>query len=117
MALFRAFSEAARARGTIPIMLMLPDRSSVERIRRGAPPVYAPLEETLARQGLTVWDGADAFRPAPVSTDSLFAPFLHYSPLGNRVLARWLARRLQALRATDGPSLWRILSARNYLII
>ena len=113
VALFRAFSEAARARGTIPIMLMLPDRSSVERIRRGAPPVYAPLEETLARQGLTVWDGADAFRPARVSTDSLFAPFLHYSPLGNRVLARWLARRLQALRATDGPSLWQSRERRH----
>ena len=98
VAVFRAFAEAVRARGVVPVALMLPDRASVESLRHGGPPVYAPLREALVQHGITVWDGGEAFRATEAPVQNIFAPGGHYSPAGNRVLAEWLALQLESLR-------------------
>jgi len=101
VAVFRAFVAAARARNADPAVILLPDRTSVESGRRGAPAVYAPLKTALLNRGIKTWDAADAFRSAFGTVDELFASGGHYSPKGNRLLAQWL----QGLLAAEGEVL------------
>jgi hypothetical protein len=97
VALLGAFNDAIRADSAIPVVLMLPNRASVETVRRGGLAEYAPLSDALGRHRLAVWDGMSAFRDSG-SVESLFAPGGHYSPAGNRALAAWLSTRLDSLR-------------------
>jgi hypothetical protein len=98
VALLDAFSREVHEATSIPAVIMLPDRHSVARLRRGEPAVYAPLTRALLDRQVTVWDAGDAFRAATHPIDTLFAPGGHYSPTGNRILADWLAVRLAAVR-------------------
>ena len=98
VAVLEAFAQEVRDDAAIPAVVMLPDRTSVERLRRGEPAVYAPLSDSLIARRVAVWDPGEAFRGAEHSIDDLFAPGGHYSPAGNRVLADWLATRLAAVR-------------------
>lgn len=101
VALLRAFTDAIRADSAIPVVVMLPNRASVENVRQGSSAEYAPLSDALARQHITVWDGVSAFgRSGPV--EGLFAAGGHYSPTGNRAIAAWLSTRLDSLRLADG---------------
>jgi hypothetical protein len=99
-AVLRAFADAVRDNGAVPAVVMMPDRSSVESLRRGGAAVYAPLRGALRERGITVWDASEAFRTSGVPVSDLFAAGGHYSPAGNRVLADWLAPRVAALRRT-----------------
>ena len=103
VAILRAFSDAVRADAAIPVVLMLPNRSSVEQVLRGSPAEYAPLSDALGREGIVVWDGMHAFHGISGPVDSLFAPGGHYSPAGNRAIARWLAGPLDSLRLARLP--------------
>lgn len=98
VAVLRAFSAAVLDRGAVPAIVMMPDHASIDRMRGGAVPSYQPLTKALVDQGLTVWDGADAFRGVSVPVSSLFASGGHYNAAGNRVLANWLETHLDSLR-------------------
>lgn len=106
VAVLRAFTTAVRDSGAVPAVVLLPDRASVESVRRDGEPVYAPLRDALREHDVPIWDAASAFHAAPGATTTLFAAGGHYSPAGNEVLAAWLARRLDSLRA-HWPSLRR----------
>jgi len=97
VAIITRFAAVVRGRGVTPIILLLPDKRSVKSVHDGNETVYEPLRSTLVRRGLTVWDGIDAFRSTEMSVDRLFAPYLHYSALGNGVLAQWLRQKLEPL--------------------
>jgi hypothetical protein len=98
VAVMRAFADSVRARRAIPAVLLLADRNSVEKMRRGGAATYAPLREALVKEGVTVWDAADAFGSVSGPLDPLFASGGHYSGEGNRLVARWLAVHLDSLR-------------------
>lgn len=93
-ALMLAFADSVRARGAEPIFVLLPDHDSVEGIRTGAPSVYAPLRDSLEKNGspTRVIDLMSAFAAAPATTsvESWFAPGGHYSAAGNRIVADWI---------------------------
>ena len=97
VALLAAFTDAIRGDSAIPVVVMLPRRSSVESVRGGGLAEYTPLSAALARLHITVWDGMSALRDSG-SVESLFAAGGHYSPAGNRAIAAWLATRLDSLR-------------------
>ncbi len=98
LAVFEAFARDVRDDAAIPAVVLLPDRNSVSLLRAGQPSVYAPMADSLVARQVRVWDAGEAFRAAAHPIDDLFASGGHYSPLGNRVLADWLATRLAAVR-------------------
>jgi hypothetical protein len=104
VALFRKFADAARQRGALPIVVMLPDRKTLDRIARGAPAAYGPLITALEHADIPFADASDALVAHGGGTggfDTLFAPGGHYSESGNARVAAWLTGRLRKLA---GPS-------------
>lgn len=96
-AVLRAFSSAVRDSGAVPVVLMLPDRSSIERVRHGQKESYRPLTDALRANRVAVWDAMEAFRPLSVPEGTLFASGGHYSPAGNRAVAVWLKAQVDSL--------------------
>lgn len=96
--LFERFSEAVRAAGAVPIVVLLPDRSSVELARAGRPTVLAPLVDALRARQLDYLDATRAFQGANRPTDigDWFMPGGHYSPSGNRVVGTWIGAEVRA---------------------
>ncbi|MCL4213194.1 MAG: hypothetical protein KJZ74_04710 [Gemmatimonadales bacterium] len=107
-AILAAFSDSARARGATALVVMLPDPHSVESARDGRRTVYAPLADSLTRDGqVEVLDLAPAFvaHLATAGGDGLFAPGGHFGPIGNRIIAERLRVRLDALRKSEQPDI------------
>ena len=100
MRLFQLFADSARARGQRPLVVFLPDRWTVEQVRAGRAPVYAPLVEALRQRGIPLLDAVEAFRDGDVvESGAWFMPGGHYAAAGNRVVATWLGPRLVAVAA------------------
>jgi hypothetical protein len=96
VALLEQFADTVRAAGRSPLVVFLPSRASVERSLAGGRLLYEPLAAALRSAGVEYLDAADAFREAVAAggPHRWFAPGGHYSEEGNRVVAAWLARRL-----------------------
>jgi hypothetical protein len=98
-ALFRQFSESVRQSGALPLVLMLPDQRSIERVRQGELTIYEPLLAYMRAHSIDYVDAAEAFREAepdsPRGTKGWFAPQGHYSPGGNQLVAAWLAKTIR----------------------
>jgi hypothetical protein len=98
-ALFRQFSDSVRQSGASPLVLMLPDHKSVDRVRAGEPSIYHPLLAYMREHAIDHVDGAAAFREAEpdpaLGTRAWFAPQGHYSPSGNQLVAAWLAKTIR----------------------
>jgi hypothetical protein len=96
MSLFEQFVSDARARGALPLVVILPDLESVLRRANNRPPSYMPLLDELRAHRIDYWDLGEAFLTAPpsVKAEDWFMPGGHYSPSGNRLVASWLAPRL-----------------------
>lgn len=103
MALFERFVSAARTHGAEPVILLFPDRLSLERMRRSDVTVYAPIARALANEGAPVIDLAHAFNKLPNEPlDHWFMPGGHYSPRGNEIVATAVRDWLQRRRSVDG---------------
>lgn len=98
VAVFEAFADSVRRKDAHPVIVMFPERESVERARAGGSTLYAPLRRTLEKNGIEVWDVADTLRLLPGDLGPYYAAGGHYAPPGNRLVAQWLASRLEALR-------------------
>ena len=97
--LMRRVATEAKALGATPAIMVIPDRFSLERLRRGVPPAESPLLEACNAAELVCWDVADAFAgSADAPLDGWFSPGGHYSPEGNAMVAAWVTARLEALR-------------------
>jgi len=92
VALLEAFYDAACGPETPAVVLVLPDRDSVEDARRDRPTIYDPLLDSLEVRKIPVLDGVEAFEgDAPESgVAGWFGPRGHYSPAGNAAFAEWL---------------------------
>ena len=103
IALFQAFADSARAYGHVPVIVLLPDRTSLGLRERGLPTLYSPLTRALQAHGLGYLDTADAFerRGFAGGVDRWFNPGGHYSPEGNAVVAAWLREQLLARPELD----------------
>lgn len=95
-ALFQDFAAKARAAGTVPLIIIFPDRESIVRRQRGLAPIFAPLLDDLRARGIEYLDLTEAFlaRGAAQRLDDWFMPLGHYSPSANRIVAEWLGPRL-----------------------
>ena len=99
VAMFDQFRSTAMRRGSRITILLFPDRKSLERARVGKPTMYQTLADTLAARGHSFMDLAEAFLAEPEGTavSTWFTDGNHYSPAGNAVVAKWLARYVQNL--------------------
>ena len=95
--IFEIFVALARTRGSIPVVVMLPDRRVLQAMQNSGPRSYDPLIDHLKEKRIDVLDASDAFVAADLSggLDRWFAPYGHYSAQGNRVVSAWLARALR----------------------
>jgi hypothetical protein len=112
-ALFRRFSDAVRKSGASPLVLVLPDEKSIQRVRQGQPAIYEPLLAHMRAHSIDYVDAAAAFlaiEPAsPRGTKDWFAPQGHYSRKGNQIVAAWLATTIRRFvgmprRGADGQT-------------
>lgn len=79
-----------------PIVLILPDGYSMERMRNGQSGVMDPVRKLCRDEGLDCIDAADAFlaQSAEANAASWFEDRFHYSVEGNRIVANWIAREI-----------------------
>ena len=88
----------------VPLVVVFPDRISIESDAAGGSTVYEPLVRTLRRDGVAMLDLIDAFRQRPgPDLEVLFMPGGHYSPIGNSLVADAIGGALLELRSdADG---------------
>ena len=86
---------------SVPVVILFPDQTDLNRLRRGEDSVYAPLLEHLKRRKCHVLDMGDSLAVAPYPTRELVPG--HYSPLANALVATALAQFLQQ-RGIDSPN-------------
>ena len=100
----RGFYAQAKKDSARPVVVFLPNLADIERARRDASTCsYAELADGLRRDGLRVLDLAPAFAASNEElVDLVTGPWKHYSPLGNRIVAKAVATYLRE-HGLDGP--------------
>ena len=95
-ALFERFATAARDAGAKPIVVLLPDRDALAVAHESGRRILAPLLVALDSAHIEVIDFTDTFLEAGAGADPAgwFMSGGHYSPQGNRLVARTLLRLL-----------------------
>lgn len=91
LAICRQFAEEARARGTRPVVVLIPMRDLLAEYPGGEKPL--PLVRMLQEAGIETWDLSPEFARAP-DLDRLNPPKRHMTAAGNRVIAEALAKLL-----------------------
>ncbi len=93
--LFDAFYEEALKNGSLPLIVIFPNRPDLYRDKKNKVSDYAPLLKYLASKGYRTLNALDGFKKFGEghSVDDYFntgGQGGHYGPLGNEVVARFL---------------------------
>jgi len=111
------FYREALANGSLPILVMYPQRKDVRLRHQGAKVTYQPLLDELRRRGYRVIDLGDGFHRYDPEAAMTRKNFLHYPKVGNQMVAQWVRDELtrqgltrpegvrRALKATRAPGL------------
>ncbi len=111
------FYREALANGSVPVIVLYPQRKDVRLRRDGKPVTYQPLLDELRRQGYRVIDLGDGFQRYDPAGEMVKTGFTHYPKSGNEMAARWMNEVLareglttpegvrKALEATRAPVL------------
>jgi hypothetical protein len=109
----REFARTAREEGTVPVVVLLPDRGDVRRAREGEPTSYATIAAALSARDLRVVDAAEGFtRRAPDAPVRRLVPG-HYSPRGNAIVAAHLAEWMRRADLDTPEGVARALAAER----
>jgi hypothetical protein len=84
------FYREALANGSLPILVMYPQRRDLRLRRDGEKVTYQPLLDELRRRGYRVIDLADGFQRYDPRGEMARKKFAHYPKEGNRMAARWI---------------------------
>ncbi len=87
--------------GAIPVVLIFPQRSDIEKWRAGKPKQYQPLLGLLRGKGIKSIDLMDAFRSCAL--EGVFTRDGHYNEAGNRLVASRVGGALQGWGLLPGP--------------
>lgn len=111
------FYREALEHGSLPVIVLFPQRREIRLHHRGKPVPYQPLLDELRRRGYRVIDLADGFQKYDPQGEILKTNFIHYPREGNEMVAEWLRDVLtqqglttpegvrKALAATPAPGL------------
>jgi hypothetical protein len=89
------FYEEARANGSVPIIVLFPERRDLRARREGRIVVYQPLLDELKRKNLRVIDLLDGFQRYDPAGEMMKKKFIHYPKSGNRMVARTILDYLE----------------------
>jgi hypothetical protein len=84
------FYREALAHGSLPILVMYPQRRDVRLRHDGEKVTYQPLLDELRRRGYRVIDLADGFQRYDPKAEMAKKNFLHYPKMGNQMAAQWI---------------------------
>ncbi|MFL6198092.1 MAG: SGNH/GDSL hydrolase family protein [Thermoanaerobaculia bacterium] len=88
------FYREVLSHGSLPIVVMYPERQDILRRRDGRKLMYQPLLDELRRRGYRVIDLADGFARYDPEARMARKSFVHYPKQGNRMAARWIHESL-----------------------
>ncbi len=94
--IFDEFYREVLAEGSLPIILIFPEPADEERSREGRGKRYQPLLDYFEQVGYKYVDLQEAIKPveSKYSIADLRVDWGHFSPLGNKIIAEYLARYL-----------------------
>jgi len=98
------FYREALDHGSVPVIVLFPQRREVKMRHRGEPVTYQPLLEELRRRGYRVIDLADGFQKYDPNAELASNNFIHYPKAGNEIVAKWIRDELtrQGLTTAEG---------------
>jgi hypothetical protein len=111
------FYREALDHGSLPIIVLFPERKDVKERFRHESVTYQPLLDDLRHRGYRVIDLADGFAKYDPEAQMAKKNFLHYPKIGNEMSAEWIRDVLvqqglinpgavkAALKATKAPAL------------
>jgi len=111
------FYREALDHGSLPVVVLFPQRREVKQRHRHRTVTYQPLLDELRRRGYRVIDLGDGFEKYDPQAEMAGKSFLHYPKEGNLMAAEWIRDVLTqqglttpegvraALKATKAPSL------------
>jgi len=82
------FYREALENGSLPVILLFPQRSDVRDRQQGRAPTYRPLLDELRRQGLRVVDLGDGFARYDPQGRMMKKRWVHYPKEGNEMVGR-----------------------------
>ncbi len=113
---FEAFYRNVLENHALPIVVIFPDLHDQQRSRAGKPRRYAALLTDLHAKGYRVIDAMDALQPyeSQYAVEDLVMPtWGHYSPLGNSIMAAYLAESLERMGVTEPSLLENVIRAER----
>lgn len=98
------FYREALGNGSLPIIVLFPQRKDVRLRHEGRKVTYQPLVEELRRRGYRVIDLGDGFERYDPQAEMTKKNFLHYPKAGNQMAAQWIRDVLvqQGLTTPEG---------------
>lgn len=98
------FYREALGNGSLPVIVLFPQRRDVRLRHEGEKVTYQPLLDELKRRGYRVIDLADGFERYDPQAAMTKKNFLHYPRAGNQMAARWIRDVLagQGLTTPEG---------------
>jgi hypothetical protein len=96
VAVLEQFYREAIEHGSVPIIVLYPERHEIRSRREGRTVVYQPLTDELKRNGYRTIDLLEGFQRYDPQGEMMEKKFIHYPPSGNRMVARTILDYLQA---------------------
>ncbi|MFP5288438.1 MAG: hypothetical protein ACLGI9_22065 [Thermoanaerobaculia bacterium] len=88
------YKEAAR-NGSLPIVVLFPERRDIRARREGKTVIYQPLLDELRGKGYRVIDLLEGFERYDPQGEMIQKKFIHYPKSGNRMVARHILDYLE----------------------
>ena len=102
-AILEAFCRDVQAHGARPLIAMFPNEQDIESRRHGGAAAPAELVSDLRRANCPTLELLEAFdRDAPATPIRELFGQMHYSALGNRIVARRIGEAIERLRSPPG---------------
>lgn len=89
------FYKEAEANGSLPILVLFPERRDIRTRREGKTIVYQPLLDELRGKGYRVIDLLEGFEHYDPQGEMMKKKFIHYPRSGNRMVARHILDYLE----------------------
>ena len=98
------FYREALGNGSIPVIVLFPQRKDVRLRHEDRKVTYQPLLDELRRRGYRVIDLEDGFERYDPEAEMLKTNFIHYPKVGNQMVAQWVRDELvrQGLNRPEG---------------
>lgn len=109
------FYKEAAANGSLPILVLFPERRDIRARREGRTVVYQPLLDELRSKGYRVIDLLEGFERYDPQGEMMKKKFIHYPKSGNRMVARHILDYLEknGMRTPDGVRLKMVDASRK----